>query len=175
MSVLVPSPTERLTYRRCKLEDAAFILELLNSPGWLKYIGDRGVYSLADAEDYIRNRLLKGYDTPGCGPNLLCRKSDGILIGTVGVYSRPGLDIPDFGFALLPAFHGQGYGYEASLSCLEFAVASGQEKLSAITLPTNEASLGLLTKLGFERTGESVVLPGEDVALLLLHWEKDGD
>ncbi|MEM6769270.1 MAG: RimJ/RimL family protein N-acetyltransferase, partial [Bacteroidota bacterium] len=62
---MLPSP--RLTYRKITLDDAPFILELLTSPGWLQYIGDRGVHDLESAQGYIKDKVFPAYQTPGCG------------------------------------------------------------------------------------------------------------
>jgi len=45
--------TERLSLRRMTLRDAAFILQLLNEPPFLRFIGDKGVRTLEDACRYI--------------------------------------------------------------------------------------------------------------------------
>lgn len=162
------APTDRLHYRRVALSDAGFLLQLLNSPGWLENIGDRGVYTLEDARSYISRRILPAYESPGCGPYLAVRTSDGEVLGNVGTYARPGLDSPDFGFAFLPQFHRRGYAYEASVASLAHARAYGHRELLAITLPTNEASIRLLNKLGFRHNGETVRLPDDEDELLLL-------
>ncbi len=167
----LPAPTERLHLRRATLEDAPFILKLLTSKGWLDNIGDRGVYTLDDAQKYITEKLLPAYAHPGCGPMLCVLKSDGTIIGNTGVYDRPGLDTPDFGFAFLEEYHNQGYAYEASLSNLAFAVAHGHTELLAITLPSNQPSLSLLAKLGFEREPELIRLPNDPEELVLLKWK----
>lgn len=166
----VPSPTERLTLRPLTEADAPFILELFNTPGWLANIGDRGVHTLEDARTYITEKYLPAFATPGCGTMLCVLKSDGTIIGCTGVYSRPGLDLADFGFAFLPAYHGQGYAYEAAVSNLAYAIAHGHKELLAITLPSNNPSIRLLEKLGFVREQEPVRLPGDEVELLLLRW-----
>lgn len=44
--------TERLILRPFTLDDAAFIYELVNQPAWKRYIGDRGVDSLAAARTF---------------------------------------------------------------------------------------------------------------------------
>lgn len=52
--------TDRLILRQLNSADAEFIFTLVNDPAWLRYIGDRGVRTLADAVDYIifcRDRL----------------------------------------------------------------------------------------------------------------------
>lgn len=168
-------PTARFDYRRATPADAPFILELLRSPGWLRYIGDRGVYNLDDSLSYIKEKLLPAYEHPGCGPMLAVRRSDGTVVGNVGVYRRPGLDVPDFGFAFLPEFHGQGCAYEASCSGLEYAFRHGHRELLAITLPENTASLGLLTKLEFIADPEPIRLPGDEEELLLLRRQLTED
>lgn len=166
-----PSPTERLILRRATLEDAPFFLALLNSKGWLDNIGDRGVYTLEDANSYISDRILKSYDTPGCGPMLCVLKSDGTIIGNTGVYDRPGLDLPDFGFAFLDQYQRQGYAHEASISNMAYAQKHGHTELLAITLPTNQPSIRLLEKLGFIREPELIRIPNDDEELLLLRWK----
>ncbi|MEM9527769.1 MAG: GNAT family N-acetyltransferase [Bacteroidota bacterium] len=170
MLTSVPEPTKRLHFQRFTLADAPFLLELLNSPGWLKYIGDRGVHNLAGAEGYIQERIFPAYQEKGCGPMLAIRITDGVILGNVGVYKRPGLELPDFGFAFLPQFHGQGYAYEASLSALAYAQQEGHQELLAITLPHNLPSLRLLKKLGFRQEGE-VQIPNDAETLQLLRWK----
>ncbi|MBC6996209.1 GNAT family N-acetyltransferase [Neolewinella lacunae] len=168
---LGPQATERLRFRRCTVDDAEFILALVNSPGWLQYIGDRGVYTVEEAKDYLLNRIFPAYEHVGGGPQVLVRRSDGALLGTVGVYKRPELESPDFGFALLPEYHRQGYAYEASLACLDYARAVGHTELLAITLPENAASNGLLQKLGFRESGELVRLPGDSAELKIYNLQ----
>ena len=47
--------TSRLLLRELNENDAPFILELLNTEGWLRYIGDRHIHTIADAVKYIHN------------------------------------------------------------------------------------------------------------------------
>ena len=53
--------TERLQLREYTLADAPFIFKLMNSPGWLQYIGDRKIASVRDAENYIAKHYLSSY------------------------------------------------------------------------------------------------------------------
>ena len=41
--------------------DTEFIIQLLNSPGWLKFIGDRNVKTEDDAKAYLENGPLTSY------------------------------------------------------------------------------------------------------------------
>ena len=59
--------TERLILREFIADDAPFILELLNDPAWIEFIGDRGIRTLDDATTYITERLQKSYREHGFG------------------------------------------------------------------------------------------------------------
>ncbi|MCY2984042.1 MAG: hypothetical protein NTY15_10460 [Planctomycetota bacterium] len=59
--------TSRLLLREFSLSDAPFIRTLFNTPGWLQFIGDRGVATNGDAEQYLANGPMKSYVTNGFG------------------------------------------------------------------------------------------------------------
>src|SRR6201996_4520372 len=110
--------TERLTIRRITLDDAAFMVETLNDPGFLANIGDRGVRTLGEAEAYIRDRVLASYEANGFGMFRVALKENDEAVGTVGFVRRDGLDGPDLGFAFLAEHTGKGYGHEAAAALL---------------------------------------------------------
>ncbi|MGD9264539.1 MAG: GNAT family N-acetyltransferase [Lysobacterales bacterium] len=135
---------------RLQASDAAFILRLVNEPSWLRYIGDKGVRTLEDAEQYINNGPGDMYRRFGFGLWLVKRKSDDEAIGICGLLKRDTLDDVDIGFALLPEFWRQGYAYEAASATVQYArKVLGLERLAAIASLDNTASRGLLEKLGF--------------------------
>ena len=154
----------RLNYRRLAFNDAPFLIELLNSKGWLENIGDRGVRNTEQAEAYLRDRIYPTCDTPWSGPYLMQIKHTSEPIGTIGIYVRPGLDIPDLGFALLPQYFRKGFATEAANWAIALAQQYKVPGLSAIALPSNEASVNLLEKLGFEPK-RMVKLPNDDAEL----------
>ena len=156
--------TPRLWIRKVSTLDAAFFLRLLNSPGWLTYIGDRQVHTEAAAAEYIRNRVLPGYNKPGYGSYAVGTHGTDEPLGFVGVFERDTLAAPDFGFAFLPEGQGLGYGYEASRALLRQPEILALPELLAITLPENDRSIRLLRKLGFQNDG--VASNGGDVPLL---------
>jgi RimJ/RimL family protein N-acetyltransferase len=159
--------TERLVISKFSMEDAGFYLKLLNTPHWIKYIGDRNVRSIKEAQDYLANGILKSYNELGFGFYKLQLKTNNTIIGTCGIIKRDTLEVPDFGFAFLPNFEGQGFGYEASVAILNFIkVSLSLNKLFAITLPNNTRSISLLEKLGFKY--QKRVKPFEDEEELLL-------
>ncbi|MEQ8704250.1 MAG: GNAT family N-acetyltransferase [Phaeodactylibacter sp.] len=165
--------TERLWLRVTHEADAAFILELLNTPKWLKFIGDRKVHTLEDAAQYIQERIRPQYDRLGYANYTLVRKSDGTKIGSCGLYDRAGLEGVDLGFALLPAFEGQGYAAEAARRLINAAFREiGLPEISAITIEPNTASRKLLERLGF-RFEKITHLPDDAEPVLYLKLKPD--
>jgi hypothetical protein len=59
--------TERLILRQQTIEDAGFLLELMNEPGFIKYVADRGLRTTADAADYLREKIIPSYEKFGFG------------------------------------------------------------------------------------------------------------
>ena len=166
--------TDRLYLRPTDLLDATLIFELLNSPLWIQYIGDRGVHSLEAAEAYIRERMLTQLNERGYGNFTVVRLSDGAKLGCCGIYHRPGIELPDLGFAFLGEYMGQGYGHEAATRLLRAAHEDfGLTALRAITTPENTASRRLLERLAFTDEGlETSLYEGEAETMQLYTWKR---
>jgi RimJ/RimL family protein N-acetyltransferase len=166
--------TPRLRLRPLSEADDTFMVSLLNDPAFLKYIGDRGVRTPEDARLYIRNGPVASYRRFGFGL-LLVALRDRTPIGICGLLKRDTLEDVDVGFAFLPAYCRQGYGFEAASAVIADGRRSfGLRRIVAITDPDNAASIRLLDKLGltFERT---ISMPGEGKMLRLHAWtEKTG-
>ena len=159
--------TDRLQLREMTLEDAAFILELVNTPEWYKYIGDRGIRTIDEARDYIQEMYLESYLTHGFGAYVMIRKDNGEAVGSCGLYKRSELEHPDIGFAILSKYGKKGYAYEASKEMLEYAENSlSLETIFAITIQENYNSIALLEKLGLKKI-DTVTIEGDDAELLL--------
>ncbi len=141
--------TDRLELSFLIEEDAPFIFELLNSEGWIKYIGDRGINTLDDAAEYIKSGPQKSYEQHGYGLMLMRNKETDEKMGMCGLLKRDYLDYPDIGYALLPKYEGKGLMKEACLETLSWAKKEGLASIQAICDPGNERSIGLLDKLGF--------------------------
>lgn len=147
--------TPRLRLRRLVADDAPFIYRLVNDADWLRFIGDKGVASLDDARLYIETGPVAMYRRHGFGLNLVTLAADDTAIGICGILQREILPEVDLGFALLPEFRGQGYAAEASAAVLAHAYeALGISRVAAIVAAQNEASIGLLRKLGFAYQSE---------------------
>ena len=166
--------TDRLVLRRMSVEDAEFMLGLLNEPSWLRFIGDRGVRTLEDARAYILKGPVDMYDRLGFGLYLTELKGEGVPIGICGLVKRDFLEDVDIGFALLPGFWGQGYAYEAAAAVMEYGKeALGLKRIVAITNPENHSSIRLLEKLGlkFDRMIRATT-DGPEIRLFT--WEAPG-
>lgn len=160
--------TNRLTLSTVSMEDAPFILELLNTPNWLRYIGDRGIFNLERAEDYIQQGPQKSYAQFGFGLWRVARTDDNLSLGVCGLLKRDTLDDPDIGFAFLPEYEGQGLAFESSHAVLNYAATTLKlKRIIAITTEENQRSLNLLNRLGlsFEK---KITLPGQLQEFILL-------
>lgn len=137
--------TERLLLTKVTLEDGPFIRELVNTPGWIKFIGERHVITIEDAEKYIEKLLanskitylavkLKPVNTP---------------LGIISFIKRDYLEYYDIGFAFLPLHTGKGYAFEAAKVVLNYALKElKMQAIVATTLKENTTSIRLLEKLG---------------------------
>ena len=141
--------TERLTLREFHLDDAQFIIRLVNSPDWIKFIGDRNIKTVEQAEEYLTAGPLKSYAVYGFGLNVVELTESNIPIGMCGIIKRDSLERPDIGFAFLPEYFGKGYGFEIASATLGYAVQVLRiPSICAITVANNTASIRLIEKLG---------------------------
>lgn len=162
--------TERTVIDFITLDDASFFVELVNSPEWLRFVGDRKVANEHDAREFLRQGLLQFQSENGFGYYIAKLQNSHIPIGICGFVKKPELENPDFGFALLPAFYGQGFAYEFSSAVLSYGVQKfGFRVLDAVTTPDNIRSIRLLEKLQFEYLG--TVKCGDEDDLKLFRWE----
>ncbi len=146
--------TERLTLRLQTTDDADFILELLNDPSWLQFIGDRGVRTVEDACAYIFDGPIRMYEQFGFCLYLVERKEDQIPIGICGLVKRDSLEDVDLGFAFLPKYWAKGYAYEAASAVMAYGINTLElNRIVAITSQDNHASAKLLEKIGLQYEG----------------------
>jgi len=163
--------TEHLALRKITVDDAAFMLDLLNQSSFIKYIGDRGIRTLDDARKIILTRYLDAYERLGFGVYLTQLRESQIPIGICGLVKRDGLEDVDIGYAFLPQYWSMGYASESASAVLVYARNTlGIRRVLGITAPDNAGSIRVLEKAGlkFERM---IKLPGEDVELKLFSSE----
>ena len=146
--------TERLTLSPLNTTDARFIFELVNTEGWLEFIGNRNIGSEAKAIPYIQKIL----DNPNVTYWVVRLNDTGIPIGVITYIKRDYLEHKDIGFAFLPAFAKQGYAIEATKAVLNKLVSEqGLSNVLATTIPKNISSITLLKKLGFTFNKELLI------------------
>jgi RimJ/RimL family protein N-acetyltransferase len=143
--------TSRLILTELTHSDYSFIVDLLNSPGWLQYIGDRNVHTREQAEGYLINGPIKSYKEFGYGLMKVSLLDTHQPIGICGLLKRETLPHPDLGFAFLPQYNGQGFAMEAANVIVQHVRKKlGVQTILAVTLPDNQRSIQLLEKLRFQ-------------------------
>ncbi len=142
--------TGRLRLRKLTVDDAEFILRLLNEASFIQSIGDKGVRTLEDARSYILTGPIASYDKFGFGLWLVENRADGVPMGMCGLLKRDTLEDVDIGYALVPEFWSKGFAMEAAAAVLSYGKSEfGMKRIVAIVSPQNDSSIRLLEKLGF--------------------------
>jgi [ribosomal protein S5]-alanine N-acetyltransferase len=161
--------TERLHLRRLTLDDAGFLIEVFNDPAFIRFVGDRNIRTIDDAESFLEKGPFESYRRHGYGHHAVIRKADSQPLGICGFIKRDALEDVDIGFSLLPPYRQQGYGFEAASAMMAHGRDTlGFRRIVAIASPDNDASIRLLGRLGltYERmvqlseNGESLSLFG---------------
>ena len=167
-----PCETERLCLRPITLTDAPFLLRLLNQASWIRFIGDRKVHTVPEAEHYIDARMIESCRVNSYGLYVVELKAGRVPIGLCGLVKRPYLEQPDIGFAFLDEQAGQGHGAESAAATIAHArTAWSQPRLLAITSPDNERSRRLLLKVGFQVADQAYKTPEGGTVTLYRNWQ----
>lgn len=163
--------TSRLILDPLHPADATFMLELVNSDGWIRFIGNRNIKNSADAAIYV-DKLRKDQNVRCWTVKL---REGNTPVGTITFIKRKYLDYHDIGFAFLPEYNGKGYAEEAASAVMShFRLDPEHPRILATTLRENINSIRLLKKLGlaFEREilveKETLLLFGVDTDTELL-------
>ncbi|MGR5134554.1 GNAT family N-acetyltransferase [Vibrio alfacsensis] len=143
--------TERLTLRLVSVDDAPFILNLYNHPDFYRFVGDKQIRTLEEAQRYIELNMLRMQKLKGVSLLVVETKDDNQPIGICGLVKRDTLTAFDIGYGYLPTAYGKGYAIEAAKAVVKFAHdGMNIENLVAITNNDNIRSIRLLKKLGFQ-------------------------
>jgi RimJ/RimL family protein N-acetyltransferase len=128
----------------------------MNTPEWIKFIGDRNVPTLEAVSNYI----AKVKSNPLINYLVVRDKESSVPMGIVTFIKRDYLDHWDVGFAFLSRFTRKGYAYEAAKGLLtEIANTKSHTAILASVLKENSNSIKLLERLGFEFNREIYVGP----------------
>lgn len=163
--------TARLSLDWLTLDDADFIVKLVNDPQWMAFIGDKSVRTRADALAYLTTGPLDMYDRLGYGLYRVSLRAHEPQadepIGLCGLVRREGLADADLGFAFLPSGRGRGYALEAAQAVLTYGFNElALPRIAAITLPYNQRACQLLERLGMTLHG-SIRIPADGPDKLL--------
>ena len=158
--------TDRLILTPLNTSDDEFILELVNTPQWIQFIGDRKIASAQDAVTYIRKIL----DAPAIRYWVVKLKDGATPVGIITFIKKDYLPHHDLGFAFLPRYNKQGYAFESAKKILtDILNEPAHKKVLATCKEGNINSIRLLEKLGFEF--ESEMTHGEDVLMVFaVQW-----
>jgi RimJ/RimL family protein N-acetyltransferase len=163
--------TERLLLARLSYDHCEFIFELVNEPSFKRYIGDKDVQSLEDAQRYLREGPIGSYERFGYGLFLVNVKDSDLPAGICGLVKREEFDDPDLGFAFLERYRRNGYASESARAVLEYAFDDlGLDRIIAMADPDNAPSVRLLENLGFTYE-RKVRMPEDDHDINLFSLE----
>ncbi len=166
--------TPRLTLKPVAESDADLLLAVWNDPTFIHYVSDRGIRTVEQAREAIREGPASLFEIYGYGPYRVVRKSDGESLGICGLFRREFLNDPDLGYAVLPGFRGEGYASEAARQVLVIAsVVFGLKRVKALISPANAASIHVIEKLGFEYERRCRIDDDDDTLLYTFEFSAD--
>jgi RimJ/RimL family protein N-acetyltransferase len=139
--------TDRLTLRRARESDLVEVNAFLSHPGAMQYWSTAPHRDLGETRTWLGGMIAAPAET---SDDFLI-EFGGRVIGHAGSYL-----LPDFGFILHPDYWRRGLGYEAASAAIHHIFETRTvAALTADVDPRNAGSIGLLTKLGFQKTGEA--------------------
>jgi [ribosomal protein S5]-alanine N-acetyltransferase len=147
--------SQRLKLRRLVREDAERMFAYWSDPEVVRLMNIPPFRNVGETEEMIDwlNVLAGTEDTMRWGIEI---KATGRLIGSCGfnTWQLSGAFRGEIGYELGKDYWRQGYMYEALTALLQFGFCTmGLNRIEALLLPDNSASLGLLYKLGFQSEG----------------------
>jgi len=150
--------TERLILRDWREEDIAPFVRHTNNEAVMRWLG--GVVADEKLAGIVRDRLMRWQEERGFTFWLVERKADREVLGFCGIKlaDQPGTPIEgmyEVGWRLREDAWGQGYAREAATAALDHAFEMlGADRVVAITVVGNQASWGLMERLGMSRRPE---------------------
>lgn len=147
--------TQRLILRDFTLDDVPQLAPILGDPRVMKF-SPKGVLSVAETQEKIEE-FIALHQNHGFSKWAVIFKATNQLIGYCGIALEhiDGVDEPEVGYRLAPAFWGQGLATEAAKPAIHYGVDQLQlPYLLGIVEPPNTASVKILKKLGlvYDRT-----------------------
>lgn len=149
--------TDRLIIRPFKLEDIGPSYEMNLDAEVSKYTGDGGVVSKEEIERRIIENVFGDYEKHGYGRLAVELKSEGKFIGFTGLKYLEDMNEVDLGYRFMKEYWGKGIATESALASIKLGFEKlGLEKIIAMVLPENIASIRVLEKLNFNYEKEII-------------------
>lgn len=158
MSALALFETDRLVLSGWRADEFADLMALHGDPLVARYLDADGVPWSEDKaaarfalwqDNFARHRM---------GKLRVTRKSDGAFVGRAGFGLFGDKQEPEIGYALLPAFHGQGYASEAAGGLRDWIFAETDwDYFLGFADVRNAPSLAVLARIGMEKTHVAVI------------------
>ena len=138
--------TDRLILRHARLTDVDDMHAVLSSPVAMTYWSSLPHETVDQTRDWVTAMV----EAAEAGPSLdFIVEFEGRAIGKAGFWR-----LPEIGYILHPDVWGRGLAREALEAVIRVGFElGGVETITADVDPRNAASLGLLERLGFVRTG----------------------
>jgi RimJ/RimL family protein N-acetyltransferase len=147
--------TDRLVLRQFVLDDAAAVFRIQSDPEVMRYTGEPPAANIDEIRQMLAERPIADYARFGFGRWACILKSNGELIGGVGLKYLPELGEVDLGYRLRRDYWGQGFATEAARACVEYGFSKlTLPKIVGLVEPENIASARVLEKAGFTLNGD---------------------
>ncbi len=148
--------TERLELRPHRLSDVSFMMDLNSDPEVVRYTGDAAFAREGEAREVVE-RLARQFEAFRMGRFVALDRRSGEKLGWCGLRWHEDLEVADLGYRFFRKHWGKGYASEAAGACVRYAFGElGLPRLIAHAMLENAASVRVLEKLGFRRTGPTV-------------------
>ena len=165
--------TNRLLLRPFILKDIEASYEMNLDAEVSKYTGDGGIVSKEEIERRIIGDVFGDYKKYGFGRLAVTLKGQNKFIGFAGLKYLADRDEVDLGYRLMRKYWGKGLATEAAKACVNYGFESLElNKIIALVLPENTASIRVLEKLGFEYKKE-IIEDLQKAKLYALYKETD--
>ncbi|MFI0780882.1 GNAT family N-acetyltransferase [Streptomyces sp. NPDC021212] len=150
--------TERLVLRPFRPSDAPAVHAACQDPDILRWTTVPAPYERAHADDFIRRTCPEGWRGDSSYNFALVTKSEGELIGAMGLVRLTRLHSPErqaeLGYWTVREHRRRGYTGEAARAVAEWAFTGlGVERLEWCTEAGNEASRAVALAVGFRMEG----------------------
>jgi len=146
--------TSRLVLRRMQVTDAEAIFRIFADDEVTRYYDDATFTDVSQASDQIE-AWENGFKNKRCVRWGIARKEDRALIGSCGYYGFHTWHMrASIGYELARPFWRQGIMTEALSAIIDLGFKEvGLNRIDAVVMPENDASIKLLEKLGFCNEG----------------------